>query len=107
MLLRRVKDYFWKKPKTRPPRPTARPCVEPLEDRLAPAIYTVTNTANAGAGSLRDCITQANANAGADQIWFNIPGAGVHTISPSAALPAITDGLSILGYTQGAATPNT
>jgi hypothetical protein len=34
-----------------------RPQVETLEDRLAPAIFTVTTTKDAGAGSLRDAIT--------------------------------------------------
>src|SRR4028119_23536 len=46
------------------------------------ATFTVTNTADAGPGSLRDAITQANALAGADIINFNIPGAGVQTIAP-------------------------
>ena len=52
--------------------------------------YTVTNTSNSGAGSLRQAITDANAHAGADTIWFNISGTGVHTIKPATALPSIT-----------------
>jgi uncharacterized delta-60 repeat protein len=36
------------------------------------ATYTVTNTNNSGAGSLRQAITDANANAGTDTIVFNI-----------------------------------
>jgi len=37
------------------------------------ATYTVTTTADSGAGSLRWAIEQANANPGADGIDFNIP----------------------------------
>ena len=44
------------------------------------ATYTVTNTSNTGAGSLRQAITDANANAGADTIVFAIPGAGHNDI---------------------------
>jgi hypothetical protein len=36
-------------------------------------VYTVTTTNNSGAGSLRQAIIDANANAGADTIRFNIP----------------------------------
>ncbi len=36
--------------------------------------FTVTNTSDSGAGSLRQAITDANANAGADTVDFNIPG---------------------------------
>jgi hypothetical protein len=36
-------------------------------------VYTVTNTNNSGTGSLRQAILDANARAGADTIWFNIP----------------------------------
>src|SRR4051812_42811607 len=41
------------------------------------ATFTVTNTNDTGAGSLRQAIIDANANAGTDQISFNIAGAGV------------------------------
>ena len=44
--------------------------------------FVVTNTADSGAGSLRQAILDANANSGADVINFNITGTGVHTISP-------------------------
>ena len=62
--------------------------------------YTVTTTADSGAGSLRQAILDANTNAGADTIAFDIPGSGVHTITPLTALPAITQSLTIDGYTQ-------
>lgn len=89
-----------------------RPVLEALEDRLAPATFTVLNTTNAGAGSLRQAIVDANATANvggvADVIAFNIPGAGVHTISVGfAPLPTITDPVVIDGYTQPGTNPNT
>ena len=74
--------------------------LRPLEDRLAPATFTVTNSADAGAGSLRAALLAANAHVGADTIAFNIAGAGVHTISPVSALPAITSPVTLAGDTQ-------
>lgn len=62
--------------------------------------YTVTNTGNSGAGTLRQAISDANGNVGADIIAFNIPGAGVHTIIPTAVLPVITEAVLIDGSTQ-------
>jgi hypothetical protein len=58
------------------------------------------NTNNAGAGSLRQAILDANANAGSDTIQFNIPGLGAKTIAPTSALPVITDPVVIDGTTQ-------
>ena len=55
------------------------------------ATYTVTNTDDAGGGSLRAAIEYANANPGPDTIRFDIAGAGPHTIQPLSALPWITD----------------
>ena len=69
--------------------------------------YTVTTTADAGAGSLRQAIPDANANPGADTIAFNIVGAGPHTITLASALPDITGAVTIDGYTQSGASPNT
>jgi CSLREA domain-containing protein len=59
--------------------------------------------------TLRAAIQQANATPGADTIAFNIPGTGVHTISPASPLPPLTDdaGVTIDGYTQPGASPNT
>jgi hypothetical protein len=71
------------------------------------ATYQVTTTADAGAGSLRQAILDANASPGLDQITFNIPGAGPHSIRPLTALPTITDPVVIDGYTQPGSTPNT
>src|SRR6187549_3643712 len=74
---------------------------------LSATTYTVTNVNDSGAGSLRQAITDANANAGLDVIAFNIPGSGVHTIVPATALPAITDQVTINGYSQPGASANT
>ncbi|CAA9395404.1 MAG: hypothetical protein AVDCRST_MAG03-881 [uncultured Rubrobacteraceae bacterium] len=71
------------------------------------ADFGVTNTGDGGAGSLRQAILDANARSGADRISFAIPGEGVKTISPASALPAITDPVTIDGYSQPGATPNT
>jgi uncharacterized repeat protein (TIGR01451 family) len=63
----------------------------------------VTNTNTTGPGSLRDAITIANLDAGpADIITFDIPGAGVHTISPTPLtnLPNITQPVVIDATTQ-------
>jgi hypothetical protein len=63
-------------------------------------IYTVINTNNTGAGSLRQAIINANANPGADEIRFNIAGAGPHTITLTSALPTITESIIINGASQ-------
>jgi CSLREA domain-containing protein len=61
-----------------------------------------------GRCTLRAAIEQANATSGADTINFNIPGTlGVKTISPTSQLPAITEQVTINGYTQPGASPNT
>jgi len=69
---------------------------------LVAATFTVTNTADTGAGSLRQAITDANGATGPHTIGFNIPGAGVHTIAPATDLPAIVvvEGLTIDGTLQ-------
>ncbi len=69
--------------------------------------YTVTSTADSGAGTLRQAILDANANGGPDTIAFNITGSGVQTITPATALPVITDAVTIDGYTQPGSSPNT
>jgi len=54
------------------------------------ATYTVTNTHNAGVGSLRQAILDANANAGADVITF-AAGMSGKMVKPTSALDAVTD----------------
>ena len=66
---------------------------------------TVTNTNDSGAGSLRQAIIDANTNTGTDNINFNIPDTGPHSIQLLSALPEITDPVIINGYTQPGALP--
>lgn len=75
--------------------------------------YTVSKVADTNDGtcdsdcSLREAITAANANAGADTINFNISGSGVHTIAPTSTLPSITSPVTINGYSQTGSSVNT
>jgi len=77
------------------------------EPAHAETTFTVKNTNDIGAGSLRQAILNANATSGADTIEFDIPGSGVQTIAPAAALPRITEAVTINGYSQPGAQPNT
>lgn len=87
------------------------------------ATITVSSTAdtaaNDGVCTLREAITSANTDAasgaaagecasgaGADDIIFNIPGAGAKLIATTAALPIITTTVRINGYTQPGASAN-
>ncbi len=81
-------------------RPGFRPRLEALEGRLAPAVFTVTNVNDSGAGSLRQAILNSNATAGLDTINFNIPGGGTQTITPTSALPFLTDPAILDATTQ-------
>lgn len=72
------------------------------------ATLLVTNTNDSGPGSLRQAILDSNASVGVlDTIQFNIPGSGVHVISPPTIFNAISDPVVIDGYTQPGASPNT
>lgn len=74
---------------------------------LNAATFTVTTTADSGTGSLRQAILDNNASSGPNQINFNIPGTGPFTIQPATDLPDITIPVTINGYTQPGASPNT
>lgn len=75
-----------------------------LAGTTSAATFVVTNTNDSGPGSLRQAIADAS-NTFDNQITFNIPGAGVQTISLlSPLLP--TSGVTIDGYTQPGAKPN-
>jgi hypothetical protein len=68
------------------------------------ATYTVTNTNDSGAGSLRQAILDANANPGLDTITFAIGATGSQqTIQPTSTLPTITGPVTIDGWSQGGA----
>ncbi len=63
-----------------------------------------------GTCTLRAAITQANWHAGPDTIDFNIAGSGIQKITLGSVLPIIHDdtgGLTIDGYSQPGASPNT
>ncbi len=70
------------------------------------ATFTVTSSADSGPGSFRQAILDANAHPGSHLIIFAIPGAGVHTIAPVSALPAVAQAVTIDGYTQPGSRPN-
>src|SRR5205085_12124470 len=74
------------------------------------ATFTVTTTNDTGAGSLRAAIASANGTGGGTNlIQFAVtnPPAGVRTITPATALPAITRPVIIDGYTQPGSSSNT
>jgi trimeric autotransporter adhesin len=87
-----------------------------LATSLHAATLTVTNTGDVGtastciapiACSLRQAINRANSDAASDNIEFAIPGAGPHVISPTTALPVITQPVNINGYSQAGSVQNT
>jgi hypothetical protein len=69
--------------------------------------FTVTNTSDSGAGSLRQAILDANFSFGNDDIAFAIPGPGVQTITLASGLPPITQPVLLDGFTQPGSSPNT
>jgi titin len=75
-----------------------RPYLELLEDRQMPSVYLVTNTNNAGDGSLRQAIL--NANSGHDSIRFDIEPGGPQTIILTSPLPTLVDPVTIDGTSQ-------
>jgi hypothetical protein len=106
--------------------------LEFLEDRSLLSAYLVTTTADSGPGSLRDAITQINAdtnhtlyaspsNPTVDEIDFAVTAAsdaagggtgfstltGVATITPQSGLPGITNAVFIDGYSQPGSSGNT
>jgi hypothetical protein len=82
-----------------PHRPrTPRLGVEALDDRCLPSTFTVTSLLGSGAGSLREAVSAANANPGADTIDFAVTGTiGLTTIGLTSSQLDITDSLTING----------
>jgi hypothetical protein len=77
------------------------PRLDLAEDRTLLSIFTVSNTANSGAGSLRQAIVNSNAATGqTNQIDFAIPGGQVQTIKLTSRLPSITSSVLIDGWSQ-------
>ena len=80
------------------------------------ADFVVNNTNDSGTGSLRKAITDANTLLTDDRIFFSIfpladpgcnPTTGVCTIKPASELPAITNKVTMDGYSQFGASENT
>ncbi len=63
-------------------------------------VFTVANVSDAGPGSLRQALLDANNSPGLDTVVFAIPGPGVHTIVLTAALPEITEPVLLDATTQ-------
>ena len=80
-----------------------------LSRQAEAAGFVVTNTADSGAGSLRQAILNANANGSGvvDTITFNIAASGLQVIKPLTTLPTITTPTTIDGYSQSDASANT
>ncbi|MBI2967280.1 MAG: PKD domain-containing protein [Bacteroidetes bacterium] len=76
-----------------------------------PATFWVTDTTDSGAGSLRQAITDANANCGHDTIKFNLGMASAYKIAVLTPLPPLTDtsGVTIDGWSNmnNSGIPNT
>jgi hypothetical protein len=69
---------------------------------------TVTNVSDAGAGSLRQAIADANVSSNLNRIHFNIGSScGPRIINLDTPLPAITGPVVIDGYTQPGSARNT
>jgi hypothetical protein len=77
-----------------------RPAIEMLEGRCLPSTFLVTNTGNAGPGSFRQAILDANATPGTNEIDFAIGDGGAQTIRPQSNLPPVTHSVIIDGTTQ-------
>jgi hypothetical protein len=69
--------------------------IEPLEARIAPATFLITNLKDSGPGSFREALEDANAAAGPDFIKFGKSAAG--TLKLIQDLPEVTDSVTISG----------
>lgn len=71
-------------------------------------IFTVTNTNDVGAGSLRQALLDVNVSGDSENtILFNISGMSPHIITPATFLPTIVKKVTIDGYSQQGAKPAT
>ena len=69
--------------------------------------FVVTNTKDSGAGSLRQAILDADNHPGNDLIGFALSGGAGQVIGPASDLPAVTEAVTIDGFTQPGSSPNT
>ena len=96
VLLEEIRNQFGKILTSRRPRGPSRNrrgIVECLEVRALLATFSVTNLHDAGTGSLRDAIGQANSTLGADEIVIETSG----QITLSTGHMQISDSLTITG----------
>ncbi len=70
--------------------------LQSLEERTVPAVFTVTNTLDAGQGSLRQAVLDANATSEADEVRFD-PSLHGQTIMLETGELAISSALTITG----------
>src|SRR6516165_3592996 len=78
-----------------------RPRFELVEDRTLLSSFLVTNTGDAGPGSLRQAILDSNSASGSsNSIDFQIAGDGIQAIAPASPLPVITSPVLIDGFSQ-------
>lgn len=84
-------------------------CAAVLSAKLfaPPATYIVNNTANSGAGSLRQAILDSNGNNPGAGLFNTINFTTIGTIVPVTNLPTITQPVLIDGYSAPGATANT
>ncbi|MGZ5112292.1 MAG: FG-GAP-like repeat-containing protein [Usitatibacter sp.] len=75
-------------------------CLALAHSSIHAATFDVKSASDAGAGSLRQAILDANRTPGPDLITFSIPGGGEQIIKLATELPAITDTVTIDGYSQ-------
>jgi parallel beta-helix repeat protein len=86
----------------RPRRTFGRAAVDVLEERIALAVYTVTNTLDSGAGSLRQAILDANNSARVDDTIVFAAGVfstprQIDVLNPLPQFGSVSGGLSIIG----------
>ena len=95
---------------SRPPHASCFPAgVGLMEQRALLSTYVVNTVSDldvagglpAGEESLRQAIESANSDSTPDVIDFNIPGSGVQTIALASALPAISNSVTIDGWSEG------
>ncbi|CAN5567695.1 hypothetical protein BH18ACI1_BH18ACI1_07800 [soil metagenome] len=79
-------------------------CLWILTTSAAAATYQVTNTADSGAGSLRQAVSDANATAVSDTINFNIPSTDQNCGASGVCTITLTGGVIVIQATGGSLT---
>lgn len=80
---------------------------DPSPNLVVRSLLDTDGTTCGASCTLRQAINAANLQAGADQISFELPGTGPFAIDLLSRLPTITESVTIDGYTQVGASPNT